>query len=56
MSLTLDEVKLQLSHTPGKLPRLELLSRPESIFDYQFEDFKFTDYHPQGVIKAPIAV
>jgi len=37
-------------------PRLKLARRPESIFDYRFEDFVIEDYDPWPGIKAPIAV
>jgi thymidylate synthase len=30
--------------------------RPDSIFDYCFEDFEFTGYQSHPAIKAPIAV
>ncbi len=54
--LTDEIVYEQLSRTPGPLPRLEIIRRPESLFDYQLEDFQIHDYHPQPVIRAPIAV
>lgn len=52
----LDQARLQLSRTPRALPRLKLARRPESIFDYRFEDFVIEDYDPWSGIKAPIAV
>ena len=52
----LDQARLQLSRTPRALPRLKLARRPESIFDYRFEDFIIEDYDPWPGIKAPIAV
>lgn len=50
------QVEEQLSRSPGPLPRLEIKRKPESIFDYRFEDFEIFDYHPQAHIKAPVAV
>ena len=52
----LDQARLQLSRTPRALPRLKLARRPESIFDYRFEDVVIEDYDPWPGIKAPIAV
>ena len=52
----LDQARLQLSRTPRALPRLKLARRPESIFDYRFEDFVIEGYDPWPAIKAPIAV
>jgi len=46
----------QLSRTPSGAPRLKLLRRPESIFDYRIEDFAVEDYAPQPHIAAPVAV
>lgn len=54
--LTDDIVFEQLRREPTALPRLVIKRKPASIFDYQFEDFEFVDYTPQGVIKAPIAI
>ena len=28
----------------------------KSLFDFEFEDFKLSEYHPLPAIKAPIAV
>ena len=52
----LDQARLQLSRTPRALPQLKLARRPESIFDYRFDDFVIEDYDPWPGIKAPIAV
>ncbi len=49
-------VEEQLSRTPQGEPRLAILRKPETIFDYRIEDFEVRGYAPQGVIKAPIAV
>lgn len=37
-------------------PQLTILRKPDSIFDYKYEDFKFTNYKPLPNISAPIAV
>jgi len=52
----LDQARLQLSREPRPLPRMEIRRTPDSIFDFQFEDFALEDYHPHPHIKAPVAV
>jgi thymidylate synthase len=49
-------VEEQLSRTPSGTPRLRLLRRPPTIFDYAIEDFAVEDYAPQAHIAAPVAV
>jgi len=51
-----DLVREQLSRVPSGSPRLELLRRPDTIFDYAIEDFAVHDYTPQAHISAPVAV
>ncbi|NLA89160.1 MAG: thymidylate synthase [Alcaligenaceae bacterium] len=51
-----EQVKEQLSREPYPYPKLKILRKPESIFDYQFEDFEFEDYQHHPLIKAPVAV
>ena len=51
-----EQVETQLTRTPLPFPTLELLRRPDSIFDYQFEDFAVRDYQHHPAIKAPVAV
>ena len=52
----LDQVSTQLKRVPTELPKLEILRRPESIYDYRFEDFQLKDYEPYPHIPAPVAV
>ncbi|MGD8690474.1 MAG: thymidylate synthase [Gammaproteobacteria bacterium] len=52
----LEQVDEQLSREPLPLPRLVLRRRPESLFDYAFEDFEIADYRHHPHIKAPVAV
>lgn len=51
-----EQVKLQLSREPRPYPKLRILRKPESIFDYRYEDFEIVDYDPWPHIKAPVAV
>ncbi|MEY4756250.1 MAG: thymidylate synthase, partial [Pseudomonadota bacterium] len=37
-------------------PTLNILRKPDSIFDYAFEDFEVQDYQCHPAIKAPVAV
>jgi thymidylate synthase len=50
------QTELQLAREPLPLPRLIIKRKPESLFDYRFEDFELIDYYAHGSIKAPIAV
>lgn len=52
----MEQTVLQLSREPKPLPLMTILRKPESIFDYQFEDFELTNYNPHPHIKAPVAV
>jgi thymidylate synthase len=52
----LQQADLQLSRTPYPLPRLKILRKPDSLFDYRFDDFEIIDYRYHAAIKAPIAV
>ena len=51
-----EQVELQLSREPFAYPRLAIGRRPDSIFDYAFEDFVVADYRHHPAIKAPVAV
>ena len=52
----LDQVNLQLSREPYPLPTLKIKRKPDSIFEYVFEDFEILNYQSHPGIKAPIAV
>jgi thymidylate synthase len=52
----MEQVDLQLSRTPKELPRLVIKRKPESLFDYRFEDFEVAGYDPEPAIRAPVAV
>jgi thymidylate synthase len=51
-----EQVALQLARPPHPYPTLSIKRRPDSIFDYQFEDFEVLDYAHHPAIKAPVAV
>lgn len=51
-----EQVQLQLSRQPLGLPTLEIQRKPDSIFDYHFEDFVLSDYQYHPAIKAVVAV
>ena len=52
----LEQVELQLSRDFFPLPKLNILRKPESIFDYEFEDFEILGYESHPHIKAPVAI
>ena len=52
----LEQTKLQLSREPLPLPTLRILRKPDSIFDYKFEDFEVVGYESHPAIKAPVAI
>ncbi|WP_309613434.1 thymidylate synthase, partial [Flavobacterium sp.] len=52
----LDQTKIQLSREPFLLPTLKINRKPNSLFDYRFEDFEILNYQAHPSIKAPIAV
>ncbi|MCB1826942.1 MAG: thymidylate synthase [Coxiellaceae bacterium] len=51
-----EQVDEQLSREPRPMPELVIKQKPASIFDYQWDDFEFLNYHPHPAIKAPVAV
>ena len=52
----MEQIQLQLTRAPKALPSLNILRKPESIYDYRFEDFQLEGYEPDSGIKAPIAI
>ncbi|MFD2229311.1 thymidylate synthase [Alkalimarinus sediminis] len=51
-----DIVFKQLAREPRERPTLVIKRKPDSIFDYKYEDFDVQGYDPDGLIRAPIAV
>ncbi len=52
----MEQAEIQLQRIPTQLPTLKIAKKPESLFDYQFEDFIFENYIAAPSIKAAIAV
>jgi thymidylate synthase len=52
----LEQAKLQLTRKAYPLPTLTINRRPESLFDYRYEDFEIENYQAHEHIKAPISV
>lgn len=49
-------IEEQLTRMPTGEPRLVIARRPQSIFDYEIDDFMVTGYTPQSHIAAQVAV
>jgi thymidylate synthase len=52
----LDQAREQLGRASFPLPTLNIKRKPDSIFDYKFEDFEIVGYQSHAHIKAPVAV
>lgn len=52
----LEQVKLQLTREPRKLPRMLLNPEVNSIFDFKFEDFELVGYDPHPHIKGEVSI
>lgn len=52
----MEQTALQLTREPRALPKLVIKRKPESIFDYRFDDFEIEGYDPHPGIKAPVAI
>ena len=51
-----EQVALQLSREPRKLPTMRINPDVKDIFSFKFEDFNLENYDPHPPIKAPIAI
>ena len=51
-----EQVETQLSRQPKSRPTLEIMRKPNSIYDYSFEDFALSGYDPEPNISAPVAI
>lgn len=52
----LDQANEQLTREPYALPKLSIKRKPNSIFDYTYEDFELLDYQSHPHISAPISI
>jgi len=52
----MEQVKLQLTRTPRKLPKMKINPEVKSIFDFKFEDFELVDYDPYPHIPGKVSV
>lgn len=52
----IEQVKLQLSRDPYPLPQLVINRKPNTIFDYRFEDFEIINYRSHPHIAGRVAV
>ena len=51
-----EQVALQLTREPRRLPVMKLNPEVKSLFDFKYEDFTLEGYDPWPAIKAPVAV
>ena len=51
-----EQVETLLARDPYPYPSLQIRRRPESIFEYEFEDFDVVGYQHHPAIRAPVAV
>jgi thymidylate synthase len=52
----LEQVKLQLSREPRRLPLMTLNPEITDIFSFRYEDFILSGYDPHPAIKGEISV
>lgn len=52
----LAQVQTQLARQPLAYPTLHIRRKPDSLFDYAYEDFEVRNYEHHPAIKAPVAI
>ena len=52
----LEQANEQLQRDPYPLPKLKIKRIPDSIYDYQYDDFELIDYQSHPHISAPISI
>ena len=52
----LEQVNLQLSREPRRLPQMKINPDVKSIFDFKYEDFELVNYDPHPHIKGEVSV
>jgi thymidylate synthase len=51
-----EQIKLQLTREPKKLPTMNINPNVKSIFDFKYEDFTLEGYDPHPPIKGRVAI
>ena len=51
-----DQINLQLTRTPKRLPTLKINPNVKSIYDFKYEDFTLENYDPYPLIRGKVAV
>ena len=52
----MEQAKEQLSREPYELPKLNIKRKPDSIYNYAYDDFELVNYQCHPHIKAPISI
>ncbi|MFM0009202.1 MULTISPECIES: thymidylate synthase [Paraburkholderia] len=52
----MEQIHTQLTREVRELPQLVIKRKPDTIYDYKFDDFEIVGYNPHPSISAPIAV
>ena len=52
----MEQIQTQLGRSVKALPQLRITRKPDSIYEYHYEDFEVVGYDPHPGIRAPIAV
>lgn len=50
------QIETQLARESRQLPQLNIIRKPDSIYDYRLENFEIINYDPHPSIAAPISI
>ena len=51
-----EQIALQLTREPRKLPTMKLNKNIKNIFDFTYDDFELVDYNPHPLIRGKVSV
>ena len=51
-----EQIALQLTREPRKLPTMKLNENIKNIFDFTYDDFELVDYNPHPLIRGKVSV
>ena len=52
----IEQAQTQIQRQPFSLPKLIIHRKPDSVFDYRYEDFEIADYEAHPHIKGAVAI